>query len=273
MDIQYYTRLWSEGKVARASATAFWDNRADEFNKLVSPKTSDQRIGKILGFMSDHNLLAKNSSVLDIGCGPGGFAVEFAKSSSDVTGLDISSKMLDHAHQNAAAANLTNISFKNLNWNDVNLEEYGWEKRFDLVTAINSPGIHDQVTLEKMISASKGYCFLSNFVSRSDSVQDVIRAEILQLKDPKFYVNTVYCIFNILWLMGYYPHITYVDTDREHVRSLEEAHSYYGTLFELKNDPGDDQNKLVKNYLKDISPDGFVRERVRTKTAWIYWNV
>jgi len=273
MNIEHYSRLWSEGKVAKASGTSFWDNRADEFNKLVSRGTSDERIRKIVEFMSNNNLLTKDSSVLDIGCGPGGFAVEFAKKSTHVTGLDISPKMLDYAQKNAAASSLTNIFLRNLNWDKVNLEEYGWNKRFDLVVAINSPGIHDQITLEKMIEASKGYCFLSNFVDRSDSVQDIIRTKILMLKDPKFYVNTVYSIFNILWLTGYYPHITYVDTDREYVRSFEEACIYYDTLFETEDNSGDDKNELIKNYLEQISLNGFVRERVRTKTAWIYWKV
>ena len=273
MDIQYFTRLWNEGKAAKAYGKSFWDNRAAEFNKLVCQGSPDERIKKTIEFLLHNNLLTKNSSVLDIGCGPGRFAVEFAKKSADVTGLDISDKMLDYAVKNAEADNLTNVSFKNLNWDEVSLEEYGWRKRYDLVTAINSPGIHDQITLEKMIDASKGYCFLTNFVDRSDSIQDFIRTEILQLKGVKFYSNTIYSIFNILWLTGYYPSITYVDTNREHVRTVEEACVYYGTLFETKNNSDDEKNDLIRSYLDEISVNGFVTEKVRTKTAWIHWKV
>lgn len=273
MDIHYFTRLWNEGKAAKASGKSFWDNRADEFNKLVCQCTPDERIRKIVEFLSQNGLLTKNSSVLDIGCGPGRFAAEFAKKSTDVTGLDISDKMLDYALKNAEAENLTNVSFKNLNWDEVNLEEYGWKKKFDLVAAINSPGIHDQITLEKMIAASRGYCFLSNFVERTDSVQDVIRTDVLKLEEKRFYDNVIYSIFNILWLTGYYPSITYVDTDREHVRTVEEGCIYYGTLFETENNSGDEKNTLIKNYLNDISVNGLVMEKVRTKTAWIYWKV
>ena len=191
MDIQYFNRLWNEGKPAEASGKSFWNNRAAEFNKLVCQGVPDERIRKIVEFLSHHNLLVKNCSVLDIGCGPGRFAVEFAKQSTDVTGLDISDNMLGHAKKNAEAENLNNISFRNLNWDEVELEEYDWRKRFDLVTAINSPGIHDRITLNKMIDASKGYCFLSNFVDRSDSVQDIIRTDILQLDGIKFYNNSI----------------------------------------------------------------------------------
>jgi len=273
MDIQYFARLWNEGKVPKASGKSFWDNRADEFNKLVSQGNSDERIKKIVEFLLHNNLLTKDSSVLDIGCGPGRFAVEFAKQSTDVTGLDISDKMLDYAVKNAEVEDLTNVSFKNLNWDEVNLDEYGWRKKYDLVTAINSPGIHDQITLEKMIDASKGYCFLSNFVDRTDSVQDIIRTEVLQLNEVRFYSNTVYSIFNILWLSGYYPSIAYIDTDREHARTVEEASIYYGTLFETENNSGDEKNDLIRSYLEKISVNGFVREKVHSKTAWIFWKV
>ena len=273
MDIQYFNRLWSEGKPAEASGKSFWNNRAAEFNKLVCQGVPDERIRKIVEFLSHNNLLVNNNSVLDIGCGPGRFAVEFAKQSTDVIGLDISDKMLDHAVKNAKAENLTNVSFKNLNWNEIDLDEYGWRKKFDLVTAINSPGIHDQITLTKMINASKGYCFLSHFVDRSDSVQDIIRTDILQLKEVKFYNNTVYSILNILWLTGYYPSIIYADTDREHIRTVEDAYVYYGTLFETENISDDEKNNLISSYLDQISINGLVTEKVWTKTAWIYWKV
>lgn len=273
MDIDYFARLWSEGTASRTSGKSFWDNRAAEFNKLVSQHGPDERIRKIVNFLSQNNLLSQDSSVLDIGCGPGRFAVEFAKRSMDVTGLDISDKMLAYARINAEAENLNNVTFKNLNWDDVNLKDNDWEKKFDLVTAINSPGIHDQVTLEKMIAASKGYCFLSNFIDRADSVQDIIRTEVLKLEEPKFYTNTIYSIFNILWLTGYYPSITYVDTDREHIRTVEEACVYYGTLFETENNSGDEKRDLIRRYLEEISTDGLVKENVQTKTAWIYWKV
>ncbi|GAB6156513.1 hypothetical protein JCM17380_52650 [Desulfosporosinus burensis] len=142
MDIPYFTRLWSEGKTAEVSGKSFWDNRAAEFNKLVSQGGPDERIKKIVEFLSHNCLLNKNSSVLDIACGPGRFAVEFAKQSTDVTGLDISNKMLD-----------------------------------------------------------------------------------------------------------------------------------YATLFETENNSSDEKNDLIRRYLEEISVNGFVMEKVQTKTAWIYWEV
>ncbi|AET66185.1 methylase involved in ubiquinone/menaquinone biosynthesis [Desulfosporosinus orientis DSM 765] len=270
MEVNDFARLWSDGKSPKASAQSFWDNRADEFNKSASQGHTDERIRKIVEYLSFNNLLTKNSSVLDIGCGPGKFAVEFAKRSKEAIGIDISENMLGYAVSNAETASLTNVSFKNANWDEVDLEEYDWKKKFDLVTAINSPGIHDPLTLEKMIAASKGYCFLSNFVDRHDSVQDVLRI-VLNIKEKRFYRNTIYSIFNILWLKGYYPSITYIDTDREHTRTLDEACSYYETLLETEKEL--EKSTLIKNYLQQIAIKGLITERVQTKTAWLYWKV
>jgi ubiquinone/menaquinone biosynthesis C-methylase UbiE len=46
-------------------------------------------------------------SLLDIGCGPGLYSVEFARRGANVHGLDISRKMLDKARNNAKMTNTT----------------------------------------------------------------------------------------------------------------------------------------------------------------------
>ena len=52
------------------------------------------------------NLLGdlRGKSLIDIGCGPGVYSVEFAKRGADVLGVDISQKMLDKARNNAETA-------------------------------------------------------------------------------------------------------------------------------------------------------------------------
>ena len=45
-------------------------------------------------------------SLIDIGCGPGVYSVEFAKRGADVLGIDISQGMLDKARNNAETANV-----------------------------------------------------------------------------------------------------------------------------------------------------------------------
>ena len=54
------------------------------------------------------NLLGnlRGKSLIDIGCGPGTYSVEFAKRGANVLGLDLSQKMLDKAGNNAKMADI-----------------------------------------------------------------------------------------------------------------------------------------------------------------------
>ena len=54
------------------------------------------------------NLLGnlRGKSLIDIGCGPGNYSVEFAKRGANVLGIDLSQKMLDKARNNAKMADV-----------------------------------------------------------------------------------------------------------------------------------------------------------------------
>jgi ubiquinone/menaquinone biosynthesis C-methylase UbiE len=48
----------------------------------------------------------RGKSLIDIGCGPGNYSVEFAKRGANVLGIDLSQKMLDKARNNAKMADV-----------------------------------------------------------------------------------------------------------------------------------------------------------------------
>ena len=54
------------------------------------------------------NLLGnlRGKSLIDIGCGPGNYSLEFAKRGANVLGIDLSQKMLDKARNNAKMADV-----------------------------------------------------------------------------------------------------------------------------------------------------------------------
>ncbi|MDQ8185318.1 class I SAM-dependent methyltransferase [Pelagicoccus sp. SDUM812002] len=55
--------------------------------------------------------LCSDSSVLDIGCGTGEFALASAKVSNSVLGIDVSPEMLKRANEKRRGANLVNLDF------------------------------------------------------------------------------------------------------------------------------------------------------------------
>ncbi|GAB4372659.1 MAG: hypothetical protein Kow0042_16070 [Calditrichia bacterium] len=61
------------------------------------------------------NLIPDGSKVLDVGCGTGGFALRLARKGHQVTGVDLSEKMIRVARRRQKRSDLTNLEFINLN--------------------------------------------------------------------------------------------------------------------------------------------------------------
>lgn len=272
-NVAYFDRIWEEEedgkgglpKVSRAS----WDNRAEEFNR----HDQDERRDKIIDLLLEKGMLQENSTVLDIGCGPGKFVLEFAARAKTVVGVDISPKMLQYAAENVSALSLTNTELKELDWEKADLSALHWQKKFSLVTGIMSPAFYTRRSLEKMLEASKEYCLICHFVKRNDSIGDALKKEVLGRNTVDEFGNkALYCSLNILWLYQLFPEVVYFHTDKEITRSLEEAGRHYISRLEMKRVLTEEQKKEVLSFLKNQAQNGVIRERTTAKIACIYWR-
>ena len=79
MDVNYFEQIWSTKKTDKLASQTFWDSRADEFNQRVYKGEGDERVKKIFELLTSKGMLTAESNVLDIGCGPGKYVVQFAK--------------------------------------------------------------------------------------------------------------------------------------------------------------------------------------------------
>ncbi len=272
MDIKYFEQAWCKREVDTSARQEFWDSRAEEFNQRVYKGEGEKRRKKIFSLLASKGMLSKDADVLDIGCGPGKYAVEFAKKAKSVTGIDFSPKMIKYAEENKGEAGLFNIHFKVYDWEKLDLQSVGWDKKFDLVFAAMSPAINSRTALEKMVRASRGACFLSHFVERRDEVKDFLDKYIAGDTKAR-YGKAIYCSFNILWLMGLYPEITYIDTSWEQVMTIDQAKKFYFSHFELTQTLTFEQKEFIQSYLAQISEDGLVKETVNAKIALMTWKV
>lgn len=80
--------------------------------------------------------LTPGLSILDVGCGPGRHALEFARRGYRVTGLDISQRFIDLA-RSAAHAESLEVRFDR---EDARLLPGSWENRFDVVVCLCQGG-------------------------------------------------------------------------------------------------------------------------------------
>lgn len=86
-----------------------------EFNN----KTMEKHFQKFL------ELIPKKASILDVGCGPGQATKRFASQGHDLTGLDLSEKMIEHARKEVPNAKFL----------VKDIEEFETEEKFDGIWA------------------------------------------------------------------------------------------------------------------------------------------
>jgi len=273
MDIQYFEKLWKNDLSELGESQKFWDLRAAEFNKQHG---KNERREQVIELLTTQGMLHANATCLDIGCGSGKYALELAKRSKQVVGIDISPKMIQYAQENAQQENVDNAAFELTAWETLNLEECGWNKKYDLVFASMCPGISSSDSLLKMCQASKKFCFLSGFVERKDELRDKLHSVIYGDDSKHQWGKNIYYAINVLWLSGYYPEVTYHDAEFEHVWSLEEAVELYNRQLKRMAKSSAEASKVDDNivdYLGNIANNGIVTEKVQSKIAWLHWKV
>jgi 2-polyprenyl-3-methyl-5-hydroxy-6-metoxy-1,4-benzoquinol methylase len=97
------------GFVIEKSIENYWDNRADGYSEHVKKEMADKK-KQAWGYLITEHTQGKKLNVLDVGTGPGFFAILLAEMGHKVTAVDASEAMLCQARKNAACAGV-NIQF------------------------------------------------------------------------------------------------------------------------------------------------------------------
>ena len=190
-----------------------------------------------------------------------------------MSGFDISPKMIGHARENAIVDGATNADFRVLDWDTTDLAALGWEKSFDLVLASRTPAISDKAGLDKMIAASKDACLIVTMAESRNSVREKLMPLVGWDEEEARARRPFYCAFNLLWLMGYCPEVTYVDHAWEAEYSLEDSLLMHRHSFENLRPLTAEQTRVITEELGREAVDGMVRERVASKLAVMFWKV
>jgi len=78
-----------------------WKEFFDAHAPFYDQNEFTRNTGREIDFLLEELLLPHGASILDVGCGTGRHAIEFAKRGFAVTGLDLSSSMLAKATEKA----------------------------------------------------------------------------------------------------------------------------------------------------------------------------
>ena len=248
---------------------ARWDKVADRFQKNTSKNREKEETP--FEYLKGKNIIDKNLTVLDLGCGAGRFLTSFSKECKEVVGVDISEKMIEKANENIQKEHLNNAKAFVMVWQDDKDYNIIKKKSFDLVFASMTPAVHNKQTLEKMCEVSKKHCFLSGFIERQNKIQDLLDEKVFLKSPEKSFGKRIYSIMNILWDMGYCPEIKYVDTYWLDEMTFEEAKTWFTAM---RDDISEEKKKEVCDFLKTLEDEnGIIKNETYSKLGWIYWTV
>ena len=263
LNTEYFEELWLSDNQKKEPTVELWDFRAEEYNLALSTEDAQLTRQEKVQSLIDREIINAESTVLDIGCGSGQFAVELAKKTKKVVGLDFSEKMLSYASANATAAGQKNTEFIHSDW-----DGYQCTEPFDLVIASMSPAIDKPKHLYKMMDCSRGFCYLSSFVERHSSLKE----KLYRLTDQTYLsqFNKLNFIFNILWTRGIFPELTYETGIHQRVFPLKTAQGIFTREMSVLDKP--EQVSHIHQYLEDIAENEVVTESLQQRKGELIWK-
>lgn len=281
--LQFYEALYDEkfdeNRVSRKEA---WNHRAEEWDQKYRAENEKEqhetRIRDTAAWLRSRGLLTAEQDVADIGCGPGRFAAEFAKTARSVLGTDISPEMMKYGESWCREQGLVNVRFQALDFRNADIRALGWEKQFDLAFSSITPAVSGLQGLDNLISMSRAWCFNASFVYSVNELHSAVMRELFDRaprRDKTSHSHWFHELFNVLWLRGYYPECTYYKQYRELRLPADRATAERLCYFLLEEDEVTEENtRRIQRFLENSADaDGYLTEKSDCWYGWLLWDV
>jgi len=264
-----WNELWKRGRLnytlgqQRVSSTAFWDTRWKS-----SDGSGANGIDRLQWIISKLNV-DPESTILDIGSGPGVLAVPLAEKAKQVTAIDISTVALKHLEERAKKEGLSNIACIAKKWEDI---EMGKDiKRHDIVVASYSLTMLDlRKSLSKMNKAARQAVFIFEAAGPKYWHYQKLWPK---LYGEEFVPSPDYIyIVNVLYQMGIYANVETSEYEfRQRFPTLDEAVQQWQENLKATTPQA---SEIIKGYLFETlekEEDGLYLKGTQKMVA-IWWT-
>lgn len=203
MDKKFFIEILEGKDVDIERSKEYWDGRAEKFYEYTRNNDNDSSIEFLKEFID-----LKDKSVLDVGFGAGKYLKLFSEEGSNLSGVELSDEMVRYAKKHCMenGINIDEIDIYNMPWEDIDLDQLGWNNKFDLVFASKSPALNSYESIKKLIRASKKGVFFSSHIYMDEDIFSKLYKEIKK-EEYQSKRNRFWSIYNILYLEGYYPNM------------------------------------------------------------------
>ena len=232
-----------------------WNMLAPTFDAFEIPKIGED---DCLTLINDLKLITKDSSVMDVGCGAGRYAIAFAQMCRNVIGTDLSPQM---------------ISFICEDWDAISIQERNYQNQFDFVFAHMTPAIHNTETLVKLQACSKKWCMLVRHIHMETPLL-IAAKQMLNLSNQKNADSySADQIFHDLWKQGKRPQITYFKQKRDMQRPIDVELTLLFEDVEKLTSLTPEVKEQLTHLAAAYTKDGMVHQTYEVPIFAMYWNV
>lgn len=273
-ELEHFTRLWAQRSGGGVNhSPQIWDARAERWisNMNAEPGKSARakRIAATAHQLRLRGLLDENQTVADIGCGPGLFVLEFAKTAGQAVGIDYSGRFVEYARNLALEQGADNARFWQKDFLTLDVEREGLADRFDLVFSCLTPAATGEGCLEKLMEMSRGWCCNTTIVHAEDTLAAQVMENVFgERPHTRWNGRSFFALTNLLWLRGYYPETFYYDDTREEVITPDRDWAEKIAAFCGKTQARDIDR--VEEYLTKLGP---TPRCSASRYASVLWNV
>ncbi len=138
LDMEALKDALKRPEIWKQSTSKFWDDEyisLQMLNSHLDPEIeaasrTREQIEAETNFIINYTDMNGNKRVVDLGCGPGLYAREFAKTGARITGIDYSERSINYAFEHVKST-YKNTDFINMNYLDLDYNE-----SFDIATLI-----------------------------------------------------------------------------------------------------------------------------------------
>ena len=250
-----------------------WNKMAKDFAERTGKQKSTERRDETIGLLADRGILTKDTRVLDIGAGPGAWALPMSRHCAHVTALEPAKAMTDIIASRMKKEGVDNITIDQRTWQEVDLEQSSYENAFHLVFASMTPGIDGPETLKKMMGASREFCYMSGFSGPGMHQQFAPLWEKLFSAPMPQKTNDIIYPFNLLYAMGFRPDLTFSWWNREITWDLEHTIRHFINFFESHTEITPEARTMIADYVSTQCPDGEYRPEKPVCRGTMIWSV
>ena len=278
-DLAYFAAMQESQPKDRPDHSAKkWDQRAEAWEKERREKQKGEaRVRSAVAYLEEQGLLQPDFHVADVGCGPGRFAVAFARRVRWVTGFDLSPRMIHYGLEYARREGVANLTLQALDFQTLEVEAAGLRRAFDLVFSSLTPAVHGQAGLEKMMDMSRAYCCnITHLYHRNSICRQLQEEEVFGIPPVSPWGGRwFYSLFNLLLLRGYLPQTSY---DRQlEARRFVPSQDYAAMLLERVLPPAErtekNQARIFAWLQEHTDGEGMLTETSEACYGRILWDV